>query len=296
MRHQGSRRSRQYAAIPNDAMRDQTLSIDARGMLALLMTYADDWVFHRDHLMTIAKVGRDRFQKIMRELIEAGYVRRIATRGQGGKVAGSTWLINDAPETNAPVSSNVAPTTDQDRQTDRQPEFPALGSTDSLKNRPPEKPTAGFSGPLRRPTDKKTKRKEKTRTRELDFERFWQAHPRPRNRERTHELFEAEKNKGISAERLIQAADRYRAKNRTQSRQYLVHSDIWLEQQRWRGSDTQSGSLSEKPSNASPAEFWAEKVITGAYVPQSAISAGLAREMIDRGLVTASDLRRAGLA
>lgn len=131
MRHRSNRPHRTYAAIPNTALRDEKLSIEARGMLALLMTYSDDWTFNRDHLMKVAGIGRDKFQRIMRELMDAGYVRRQAVRGSEGKVAGSTWIIADDPN-------------------HRQPENPSLG-----EHRQPEKPTAGFSGPLRRSKEKK---------------------------------------------------------------------------------------------------------------------------------------------
>ena len=106
MRHRSTRPNRQHAAIPNSAMRDERLSIEARGMLALLMTYADDWTFKRCHLMKVAQIKRDKFQRIMRELIEAGYVEREALRAEGGKVAGSTWVIMDTPGNEPEPSSD----------------------------------------------------------------------------------------------------------------------------------------------------------------------------------------------
>lgn len=149
MRHRTTRPDRKYAAIPNEAMRDERLSIEARGLLALLMTYSDDWVFRRDHLMTVAGIGRDKFQNLMRELTEAGYVRRVSVRGEGGKLSGSQWQINDEP--------------------DRGPESQAVGSTEGLKNRPPVTPAAGKSGPLRRSTGKKTNLEEGTKAAAADL-------------------------------------------------------------------------------------------------------------------------------
>lgn len=137
MRHRSNRPNRKYASIPNAAMRDEHLSIEARGMLALLMTYSDTWTFRRSHLMQVAGVGRDKFQRLMRELIEAGYVRRVPVREDGGKVRGSEWLITDEP--------------------DREPDNQAVGSTESLKNRSPVSPATGKSGPLRRSSNKKIK-------------------------------------------------------------------------------------------------------------------------------------------
>ena len=118
MRERSHRPDRRYAAIPNDAMRNKGISMDARGLLALMMTYSDDWHFQRDYLMEITGFGRDRFQKAMRELSEAGYVELVPIRDDGGHMAGTTWIIRDDP-------------------TERLKTRP---SAESLKNRQPVKP------------------------------------------------------------------------------------------------------------------------------------------------------------
>lgn len=126
MRERSSRPGRLYAAIPNEAMRDKSLSIEARGLLALLMTYSDEWVFIKEHLQDMTGMGRDKFERTMGELIKCGYVERILSREEGtGKLLGSTWVIRD----------------------DRGPEFQGVGATDALKNRPPAEPTHGESAP-----------------------------------------------------------------------------------------------------------------------------------------------------
>ena len=280
-------------------MRDERVSIEARGMLALLMTYADDWVFQRDHLMKVARIGRDKFQKVMRELIEAGYLQRVATRGDGGKVAGSTWLINDETDLSADNTGHEQAQRKAKKASNREPEFPALGSTDSLKNRPPVKPTAGFSGPLRRTRSKKTKIKENAGARETDFDRFMKAHPRPNNRERSRELFEAAKRSGVTVETIVKAAEQFREQSRGENWRYLQPSDDWLAKRRW-----QDFAEKSKPASASGASegvasdlptFWAEKISRGAYISASAISQKTAREMLERELVAPEALRRAGV-
>lgn len=153
MRHRSNRPNRQYAAIPNAAMRDDSLSIEARGLLALMMTYADEWVFQVRHLQKVCACGRDRLQKMLRELKQAGYVQRVPNRSADGKVSGSTWVINDEPH--------------------REPENTVVGSTESLKSRPPEKPTAGKSAPLRKPTSKENQVEERAKGSKLLFSEDW---------------------------------------------------------------------------------------------------------------------------
>ena len=159
MRERSERQGRRYAAIPNAAMRDDRVSIDARGMLALLMTYADDWTFRRDHLMKVSGIGRDRFQRIMGELEDRGYVRRDRERGEDGRVSGSTWIIVDEPEITEGLKTRSS-------------------VTEGLKNRPPVEPAAGESGPLRKTKIQEYKQEEeKTRERDdgkLPFSEDWQ--------------------------------------------------------------------------------------------------------------------------
>lgn len=131
MRERSSRPGRLYAAIPNEAMRDSSISIEARGMLALLMTYSDDWVFRRDHLQEVSGLGRDKFERVMGELRTAGYVELQQMREQGsGRLLGRTWVIRDH----------------------RSPENPGVGVTEALKNRHPAEPTPGESAHIRRTT------------------------------------------------------------------------------------------------------------------------------------------------
>lgn len=174
MRKRSARPSRQYAAIPNAAMRDETLSIGARGLLALLMTYSDEWVFKVDHLQRVAKCGRDAMRSMLKELHAAGYVVREAIRREDNKLAGTQWLIVDDPSDPSPCATNGEPAPELvENAASRPPENPSVGENaqqgpkeydrfiyaDSLTNRPPGGPTAGKSTPIRRTKEKEEKEK-----------------------------------------------------------------------------------------------------------------------------------------
>lgn len=126
-----------------------------------------------------------------------------------------------------------------------------------------------------------------------DFQKFWQAHPRPRNRERTWQAWQAAKVEGAEPSRIIEAARRYATVSSGIDPQYRVSSDAWIEGRRWE--DLEPG-LQARPEPVTPqAEFWAKKIRGGAYVAASAINHQLAREMVSAGLVGANDLRRIGI-
>lgn len=128
------------------------------------------------------------------------------------------------------------------------------------------------------------------------FEKFWAAHPRGRNREQCQELFEAAVRGGVDAERIAAAAERYRAENGGNGRQYLAYADNWLRDGRWEDFREAELSRPKKTSATDVATFWAEKVSSGAFIPETAISAGVAGEMLRRNLVTPDQLRASGVA
>jgi hypothetical protein len=234
MRERSTRPDRKYAAIPNEAMRDKRLSAEARGTLAMLMTFSDDWHFHRDYLMDALNIGRDKFQKIMRELSSAGYVELVPVRGDGGHLSGTTWIIRDDPTESLKTRS----------------------SAESLKNRQPVKPTAGKSGPLRIPTDQENQPTEENQdlfgsiepqsAREQEkpktdaFDRFWAAFPkceRKTERLKAKAAFErivAGKVKGsepVDPEIIIGGMERWAASGPDLN--YAPLPTTWLNGQRW---------------------------------------------------------------
>lgn len=111
-------RRKAFVGIPNDAMRDTRLSIEARGMLALLMTFSENWIFRASHIQRLCGVGKDKYQRIIRELKEVGYLTIIREHDEGGRFIGDLWSIENEP--------------------------------DSLNNHEPGNPAAGKQGPLRK--------------------------------------------------------------------------------------------------------------------------------------------------
>lgn len=121
-----SRPNRDFTIIRNAAMRDPLLSLQAKGLLALMMTHAETYTYRMSGLEKQSRNGRDAHQTAMRELIEAGYVRRYAKQTPEGKLAGWEWEVTDEP----------------------------LRSTVSLETRQTENPNDG------KPAPKKTKTEE----------------------------------------------------------------------------------------------------------------------------------------
>lgn len=236
MRERVRRTGRGYSAIPNDALRDESLSIEARGLLALLMSYSDDWTFIKEKLMEVSCCGRDKFERLMKELRDAQYVELVHDRDARGRVQGSTWIIRD--------------------HGNRSPEKPGLGegATEALKNRPPAKPTPGKSTPYKNTNREEYQSKEtQTLFSEIEepqsaqvedgsppgFEAFWEAYPPGRKTGKPQALTAwqriiAGRAKGIpktDPEAIISAARRYAASR--PDPQYVPMPATWLNGARW---------------------------------------------------------------
>lgn len=127
------------------------------------------------------------------------------------------------------------------------------------------------------------------------FAEFWKAHPRPSNDGKSFKLFEDAVKAGVDPTRITRAAERYASENAGNNRMYVSYSSNWLEARRWEDYPEEPQISASDGPVPPAATFWAGKIRSGSYVPQSAVSSALAECMVSAGLVTAAQMRRAGL-
>lgn len=89
-----------YSVIKNDPFRNATLSWEARGVLAYLLTKPDDWEVRVNDLIKQGPSGRDVMRRILRELTLAGHLHRIRLQRPNGTFE---W-ISELYETPRPPS------------------------------------------------------------------------------------------------------------------------------------------------------------------------------------------------
>ncbi len=72
--------------------------VSSAGGFTYLITRPRDWVVRHEHIKQVFGFGRDKFQRIMRELIDAGYVERRQVREEGANTFGATqYHVFDTP-------------------------------------------------------------------------------------------------------------------------------------------------------------------------------------------------------
>lgn len=241
-----------FAAIPNAMMRDERLSIEARGLLALMMGMGSKWTFRSKDLIRRCGVGREKYQRMVRELRDAGYLEMVRIQGsENGKFDGWDYIIHDEPE--------------------------------SLKTRPSVKPTDGKPDHLRIPTSKNTNKeepltpkgelslfseneqqesqpdrseipnseKEKPTKEKLDcdFAQFWLAYPKKAGKPAARKAWDKAIKKDPPG-KIIAAADRYAKWLKEplkpgEFRPHPKHPQGWLNDERWNDPELQEAA--ERP-------------------------------------------------
>lgn len=118
-----------------------------------------------------------------------------------------------------------------------------------------------------------------------DFADLWATHPKPRDRKASRQLFRDAVLAGEDAKVILGAARRYASESARKPAGSICQSDGWLKASRWR----------DEAVAADAAEFWADKIRKGRYVPSTAITHSLARDMVRRGLIRSEELAKIGM-
>lgn len=86
-----------FTTISNDIFMDDNLSLKARGLLCTMFSLPENWKFSERGLISIFKKdGQSAIRSGLKELEEAGYLKRERIREQG-KIVGVDWIIYDSP-------------------------------------------------------------------------------------------------------------------------------------------------------------------------------------------------------
>lgn len=93
----GSRASDNFAQISNGALRDKTLTLRARGLLAMMLSYPPGWSISSERLALGCIEGRDAVRRVLRELEEHGYLVREKYRNESGQWV-HNQIVYDTPE------------------------------------------------------------------------------------------------------------------------------------------------------------------------------------------------------
>lgn len=91
-------RTRDYTVMCNYHLRDQNLSLKAKGLLSMMLSLPDDWNYTTKGLATICKEGVEAIGTGLKELEKAGYIVRRLLRGDHGRITDTEYIIYERPQ------------------------------------------------------------------------------------------------------------------------------------------------------------------------------------------------------
>ena len=84
-----------FVVLYRAAAQDARLSLEARGLLVMMASLPDNWSYSETGLASKAGCGRQKVNRILRELIDAGYLLREQRHGEHGKFSSCTYVLQE---------------------------------------------------------------------------------------------------------------------------------------------------------------------------------------------------------
>ncbi len=205
----------EFTQIPNAWLRDERLSLGAKGLLAQILSHRPGW---RITLATLARdngIGRDGLRTLMNELLMAGYISRSDERERNskGQLAAFTYVTKD-PDNNQADTAEP----ELDSPTLAQPTLaqPTLDNPHHKKN-----------------IDKEENIKEENINNHAQktFEAFWDAYPKKVSKGQARKAWAKALTKA-KPEAIIAKAEAY-AKDPDRDDQFTKYPATWLNAEGW---------------------------------------------------------------
>ena len=124
-------RTRDYTVMSNHHLRNEKLSLKAKGLLSMMLSLPDDWNYTTRGLAKICKEGVDAIGNALRELETAGYIVRHQLRDRQGRISDTEYVIYEQPQPRQPETPG--PDTDVPDTASPDTENPYLDKPDTEK-------------------------------------------------------------------------------------------------------------------------------------------------------------------
>ena len=96
-------RTKNYTIMSNYHLRDSRISLSAKGLLSQMLSLPENWDYTLSGLRAINKEGKDAIRTSLRELEQAGYLRRSQTKAPNGRFSKNEYVIYELPQKPEPT-------------------------------------------------------------------------------------------------------------------------------------------------------------------------------------------------
>jgi hypothetical protein len=95
-------KTQNYTVMSNHHLRNQTLTLKAKGLLSQMLSLPDEWDFTLSGLAAINRESVDAIRTAVWELERAGYIVRWQNRDARGKMTATEYVIYEQPQEAVP--------------------------------------------------------------------------------------------------------------------------------------------------------------------------------------------------
>ena len=99
-------KSKNYSIISNEILKRKDLSLKAKGLMSLILSFPDSWDLTINGLVAIVKESKNTIYTILKELNKKGYIERERITDKSGKVVRWELLVYEKPHTKKPHTKN----------------------------------------------------------------------------------------------------------------------------------------------------------------------------------------------
>lgn len=239
---------RGYFSLPRNAAQDERLTLETRGLLALMLSLPHDWDYTVSGLAVKAGCGREKMRRMLRELEGVGYLAREQTHDGGGQFAGNVYVLQETPPSDG-FSGNGDTENPTVAQKPRQREKPSTAEPSTAFrpeqiidrkiidiNTPPIIPPQGE----RRERSKRAKKHETKYAPDWKPERFtgfWGYYPRHENPQGAVAAWDSLKPSDELIDTIARALEKLKATEGWQRGIGIPHAATFLNAERWRDAE-----------------------------------------------------------
>ena len=121
-----AKQTKNFTQISNSVLRKKELSFKARGLLAYMLSFSDEWDFSVSHIVRESGEREKSVRAALSELEAAGYVRHSPIRSEEGKFVTVRYDVFETPDLRAETVSDTSAETENTEQTEKheQPKSP----------------------------------------------------------------------------------------------------------------------------------------------------------------------------
>ena len=219
-----------YVIVDKAFLLNEKISLKAKGLLALLLSYPDNWQFYEAEIVQHAADKANSLSSGLKELIENGYIVRKLGKDETGKFKGYEYHIYEKPITEKPITEK--PITEKPITEKPITEKPITENSVLLNNKDTKNKDTKNKNTKNKNTKNKNTKTASSPELASEFKEWYSKYPHPRNEQQTMKNY-IKARKTYSAEQLMTALNNYLAEIEEQhtDKRYIKHSTNFVGQE-----------------------------------------------------------------